>query len=298
MTARKRPHGGADHGGGGGGGGHGGGASGRWLVSYSDFITLMFVVFLVLFSMARLDASKYGALAKSLRQSLGPVGPDVPPLPARGETGQAMPVRTPDRPGNLPALPDWPSELIQEQSASTERAPIPPKETPPPETTPSPNPTDPVVAPPVALPKTVDPLSDLYKAFETLPGARRGVLAVALLDKGIVLSIAGSVLFDPGKAVLKPTAQTYLDEIAGSLKGVEHPIMVEGTADDRPVGTPDALSPWDLSALRAGAVVRFLVEGKGFPGSQFVTIGHGADQASADATHRVNIVVMRKSTLP
>ena len=296
MALRKRRRPGADHGGGG-GGGHGG-ASARWLVSYADFITLMFVVFLVLFSMARLDAAKYGSLARSLRQSMGPVGPDVPPLPARGQTGQASPVRPPDRPGNLPDIPDWPSQLIKESPPDAERAPIPPKDTPPPDAAPSPKPTDPVVAPPAAPPVPVDPLLDLSKIFEALPGARNGVLAVALLDKGIALSIAGSVLFDPGKAVLKPTAQTYLDQLAGILKGVELPIMVEGTADDVPVETPEALSPWDLAALRAGAVVRYLVDSKGFPGSQFVTIGYGADQVSADAIHRVSIVVMRKAVVP
>jgi len=293
MSHRRQRRGGADHDGGG-GGGHGG-TSTRWLVSYSDFITLMFVVFLVLFSMARLDAAKYDSLAKALRQSLSPVGPDITPLPTRGQSGQAMPVQSPETASNLPDVPDWPSRLIQAQSASLQRAPIPPKETPEPDVVASPIPTNPVVAAPVPVP--VDPLSDLFKAFETLPGARNGVLAVALQDNGIVLSIAGSVLFDPGKAVLRPEAKTYLDQIAGRLKGVAFPIMVEGTADALPAGTPEALSPWDLAALRAGAVVRFLVTDKGFPGSQFVTIGYGADQASAAATHRVNIVVMRKDSV-
>ena len=291
MARRKRaaP---ADHGGGGGGGGHGGGGSGRWLVSYADFITLMFVVFLVLFSMARVDAERYGSLARSLRQSMGPTGADLPGLPTRGLEGQAMPVVQPERPGNLPDLPDWPSHLIA-PSPETERAPVPPAEPPPPEAKPSPNADDPVTAPP---PAPADPMEGLANALQDLPGSRSGLLSVALQERGIVMSLAVSVLFDPGQRALRPEAKVQLDAVAAQLVGVVYPIMVEGTADPGPAGAPPALPPWDLAALRAGAVVQYLVQERGLPGSQFVTIGYGSStEGEGDANRKVTIVVMRKS---
>ena len=50
-----------------GGGGGEEGNSERWLVSYSDFITLLMVLFVVLYSMGQTDVQKYKQLADSMR---------------------------------------------------------------------------------------------------------------------------------------------------------------------------------------------------------------------------------------
>ncbi len=54
------------HGGGGHEEEHAGGDE-RWLVSYSDFITLLFVLFVVLYSISQVDVTKYKILAESMR---------------------------------------------------------------------------------------------------------------------------------------------------------------------------------------------------------------------------------------
>jgi len=51
--------------------GHGGGGSDRWLISYSDFITLLMVLFVVLYSMGQVDVMKYKQLAESLKAAFG-----------------------------------------------------------------------------------------------------------------------------------------------------------------------------------------------------------------------------------
>lgn len=51
--------------------GHGGGGGERWLVSYADFITLLMVLFVVLYSMGQTDVQRYKALAESLREAFG-----------------------------------------------------------------------------------------------------------------------------------------------------------------------------------------------------------------------------------
>jgi chemotaxis protein MotB len=51
--------------------GHGGGGGERWLVSYADFITLLMVLFVVLYSMGQTDVQRYKALAESLRSAFG-----------------------------------------------------------------------------------------------------------------------------------------------------------------------------------------------------------------------------------
>lgn len=275
---------------GGGGGGHGGSGTSRWMVSYADFMTLMFIVFVVFFSFARVDMAKYEGLARSLNQALGAVGPDIPPLPARAQQGTAMPIIAPERPGNLPDVPDWPAHLIAPPEAEpTESAPIPPVEPPPADAQPAEEPTDvwtaPEVEPPVVV---VDPMEDVAEVFRGMPGVQTGLLSVALEERGLVLSVAGSLLFEPGASVIRPEAHATLNEIAERLAGVELPIMVNGTADA--THDPGSAEAFELAALRAGAVVRYFTEVRGLSGGNFVFFGYGDTNAGTD---RVTIVVAR-----
>ena len=54
---------------------HGGGGSERWLVSYADFITLLMVLFVVLYSMGQTDIKRYKQLAQGLKAAFtgGPI---------------------------------------------------------------------------------------------------------------------------------------------------------------------------------------------------------------------------------
>jgi chemotaxis protein MotB len=54
---------------------HGGGGGDRWLVSYADFITLLMVLFVVLYSMGQVDVEKYKMLAENLRSAFAGGGP-------------------------------------------------------------------------------------------------------------------------------------------------------------------------------------------------------------------------------
>lgn len=285
--ARKKKGGGGDHGGGG-GGGHGG-ASGRWLVSYADFITLMFVVFVVLFAFANVDKNKYGQLANSLRVALGPAGPDIGPIASRGVTGTPMPVLPPERPGNLPDIPDWPAHLVgppPEEPETAEPAPEPP---PPATAQLSENPEDSVTTEPSGPVETPpDEYAQLEAALKTLPGFRSGLLAVSLDQSGLSLSIAGNVLFDPGQTELRESARQLLSEIVPKLEGVELPIWVYGTADEQPV--PGAASPEYLAAVRSASVISFF-RNQGLDAKEFVNI---SSTGGGQSSYRVTIVVQRK----
>lgn len=277
---------------GGGGGGHAGSGTGRWMVSYADFMTLMFIVFVVFFSFARVDISKYESLARSLNQALGTVGPDIPPLPARGQEGTAMPIIVPERPGNLPDVPDWPAHLIAPpEEEPTETASVPPVEPPPEDAQPANEPTGVWTAPEsVSTPVVeVDPMEDVAEVFRGMPGVQTGLLSVALEERGVVLSVAGSLLFNPGEYQIRPEAYGALNDIAERLRGVELPIMVNGTADA--TQDPGSAEAFELAALRGGAVVRYFTEVVGLPGGNFVYFGYGDGLAASD---RVTIIVARK----
>ncbi|BAD41955.1 flagellar motor protein MotB [Symbiobacterium thermophilum] len=298
AAMNKKPSAAEEHG----GGGHGSGTA-RWMVSYADFMTLMFIVFVVMFSFARVDTAKYQSLARSLGQALGTVGPDIAPLPTRGQEGTALPIIWPERPGSLPDVPDWPAHLIAPpEEEPTESAPVPPVEPPPAEAEPADEPTDvwtvlePEPAPVPASPRVTAPvaepdeMAEVAEVFRAMPGVKTGLLSVALEERGIVLSVAGSLLFEPGEYTIRPEAYPTLNEIADKLAGVELPIMVNGTADaSHAAGSAEA---FELAALRAGAVVRYFTETYGLPGGNFVYFGYGDGQSASD---RVTIVVARKA---
>ncbi len=56
---------------------HGGDDSARWMISYSDFMTLLMVLFLILYSMSQLDNQKYDQLADGLNMAFYGPGPGV-----------------------------------------------------------------------------------------------------------------------------------------------------------------------------------------------------------------------------
>lgn len=286
--ARRKKGGGGDHGGGGGGGGHSG-AGGRWLVSYADFMTLMFVVFTVLFAFANVDKNKYGQLASSLRVALGPAGPDIGPIATRGLDGTAMPIMPPERPGSMPDIPDWPAHLIGPPPEEPETAPPPPDTPPPPTAQPSNNPSDPTTAVPSGpVQAPPDEYAEIESALKTLPGFRSGLLAVSMEQSGLSLSIAGNVLFDPGQTELKESARQILSDIVPKLQGVELPIWVYGTADEAPV--PGGASPEYLAAVRSASVISFF-RGQGLNAKEFVNI---STTGGGSGNYRVTIVIQRK----
>lgn len=274
---------------GGGGGGHGG-ASGRWLVSYADFMTLMFVLFVVLNSFSQMSASKFNSLARSLHSAMGPVGPDIPPLPSRGLAGTIMPIAAPDRPGDLPDTPDFPLSFItpRAEDEPIREVPVPVPADAKPAESPTQTQTQTPSTPPKAPIEKTDALAELQKNLESLPISANGAVAVALQQMGLQISIATEVLFEPGKADLRPEAKQRLAQIADQLRTVEFPLEIHATADD--AGTAPDESAFKLSAERTVAVYNYLVNEQGFEPTKL----HGSQSTGADAGHRVTIMVLRR----
>jgi chemotaxis protein MotB len=94
----------------GGGGDDGGGE--RWLVSYADFITLLMVLFVVLYSMGQVDVEKYKKLAESMRAVFS-TGSATKVLPSTiDEGGGTNPDGSPD-PIVIPGIPQKPPESVE-----------------------------------------------------------------------------------------------------------------------------------------------------------------------------------------
>ena len=88
---------------------HGGGDEGgeRWLVSYADFITLLMVLFVVLYSMGQVDVEKYKMLAENLRSAFSGGGP-VKVVDSQISTGGGTTKDGEPNPIVVPGIPEKP----------------------------------------------------------------------------------------------------------------------------------------------------------------------------------------------
>ncbi|MEC7947188.1 MAG: flagellar motor protein MotB, partial [Myxococcota bacterium] len=115
----------------------------------------------------------------------------------------------------------------------------------------------------------------------------------------IRVQLSDQVLFEPGRDALHPAAYSLLGGIAGALSGQPVNINVEGHTD----ATGDVKGNWELSALRAVAVVAFMQDRGGIDGRKLEARGYGpfrpASPGGEDATwdRRVELVIQSKSAL-
>jgi chemotaxis protein MotB len=112
------------------------------------------------------------------------------------------------------------------------------------------------------------------------PLVREGKVRVTQTSRGVSVDINASVLFDPGEAVLTDESRTALVSIAQVLKNDAHAIQVEGHTDNTPINTAMFPSNWELSAVRASAVVRLFAE-VGVPGARLTAVGVAANEPVA-----------------
>jgi chemotaxis protein MotB len=120
-------------------------------------------------------------------------------------------------------------------------------------------------------------------------------------NKGIVIRLGESVLFNPGSAQLQPQAIEPLGQLATLLQETKGNIRVEGHTDTTPIHSAQFPSNWELSTARAIAVLRYISEQSNINPQQLSAAGYGAYQPIANNTtetgklqnRRVDIVVFQ-----
>ena len=108
-----------------------------------------------------------------------------------------------------------------------------------------------------------------------VPSDTSGSVDVGASREGIVISLAGNLLFDSGKSDLKPRGMTLLDTLAERLRTMPNEIRVEGHTDNIPIATPLYPSNWELSSARATTVARYLAEHDEIAASRLSAAGFG-----------------------
>jgi len=133
-----------------------------------------------------------------------------------------------------------------------------------------------------------------------------GQAAVFRTERGVVISLYGAVLFDLGKADIRPQAEAVLDRVAAALARIPNYVSVEGSTDDLPINTALFPTNWELSVRRATTVVRYFVDRHGLDPRRFLAVGYGEYQpmfpndseANRARNRRVDIVVLSHSPFP
>jgi chemotaxis protein MotB len=127
-----------------------------------------------------------------------------------------------------------------------------------------------------------------------------------MMEKGLVITVVGDLLFDSGKAKIRPEAYPLLDKVAKILNNdvPQYNIGIEGYTDNQPIKHSGWKSNWELSSQRALNVLHYLTRNKGVSGDRMSAIGYGEyrpvasnDSASGrQLNRRVEIVIMPEIT--
>jgi len=225
----------------------------RWLVSYADFITLLFAFFVVMYSISQINEGKYRILSNTLSDAFN----------------QASPIYTPTTEGaaggtDLSSVVEMQMPVLREPGAEIDKPPDPEM-------------TEDEMGP---LDKKLQEVSDQVE--ESLkPLINEGLVNLRGNEEWLEIELNSSLLFSSGEATLKGEAGQILRELAFLVADLDYPVRVEGFTDNVPINTPRFPSNWQLSTARASAVVDLFTE-QGVPPGRLAAIGYGEFQPIAD----------------
>jgi chemotaxis protein MotB len=250
----------------------------RWLLTYSDMITLLMALFIVMWAISSVNVSKFDQLKASLHSAFSG---KVVPANQSILNGQTSPFEQDGSPVT-PITPSTPQTAFTMKSIAGQLQSA-------------------------AARQDAQNLHRIQQQVEQY--AKRhgfsGRIRTSIDQRGLVVRLlTDEVLFDSGGAVIKSRSLPLLGEISALLTrgAIVNPVRVEGNTDGVPVSTGQFLSNWELSSARADAVLQYLLA-HGVAPARLSATGY-ADQnpVASNATaqgrglnRRVDLVVLRRS---
>lgn len=233
----------------------------KWMVTYSDMITLILVFFILLFSMSQIDSMKFEQVTESFQSrailDFLPSAVDLDEqAPSSGEDGDGF--------GESDDAVDLTDSHIADYLNEWEQ-----KED--------------------ALSKLMDDV-EVYLEEEGLTDD----VTANRTEEGVVLVLQETILFDRGEAELLEPGQDFLNEIGGLLETMPNNVRIEGHTDTRPISNYRYPSNWELSGARASSVIRYLVDEFNMEDNRFSLIGYGEVQPVAKNDKEKNMAKNRR----
>lgn len=207
----------------------------RWLVSYADFITLLFAFFVVMYAVSITDQKRVVQLERAVRfamhfQGTGGLA-EMPLFRGPPSGGHCMTTLGKGKTWNVRDR-----LAVETKRRRVERA---------------------------------------LKPFLLKPTKTKPVIVIETDGRRLLIRMAATQIFDPASAVLRPEAMPVLDAIMSELGPLGKPIRIQGHTDNSRIRSKTIKSNWDLSALRAASVVNYIQNAHRIPLDRLSVGGYG-----------------------
>lgn len=219
----------------------------RWLVSYADFITLLFAFFVVLYSSSQVDKRKAGRLALAIQVAFQELG-------VFQTSNTKIPIKDED------AIPFENVQVVENVSKDTDLKRI--------------------VNPMKGTLSSASETQSLQEAQEAIkkaldPEIKRREVSMSMRREGLVVSLKEMGFFDSGSANIRPGSLDAIARLSEVLKTRPENLRVEGHTDNVPIHTPRFANNWELSTARATELIQLLITKYGIPPSHLSAAGYG-----------------------
>jgi chemotaxis protein MotB len=257
----------------------------RWLVTYADMVTLLMVLFIVMFAMSTVEQKKFNALKSGLAAGFGQStsvldgASSILDEPGTSAVEPINPKAVQDNPTVQQAKDDAVAEARMRENQRAY----------------------------AAAAAEADRLQGLEARVHRAL-AEQGLaddVRTQLDGRGLTVSLVSRhIVFEADLATLSPRGHQILATLAPVLHPLENDLLIEGHTNQAP-GRPEYYaSDWDLSSARAITVLRWLNEREGIAAQRLAAVGYGhvkplvdpRKPGSQEVNKRVDIVVL--STLP
>jgi chemotaxis protein MotB len=239
----------------------------RWLVSYADFITLMFAFFVVLYASSQADKKKQAEVSQSINQAFKALGLFQPASVVTHSQSMASSTDESVSPLNI---------VLGEEMAMPEETK-----------------------------KDLMRIQHQLEGKLSNQIAKHAV-AMRLGRDGLVISLREAGFYDSGSATPHADAMSAIDSIAATLQSVPYDIRVEGHTDNVPIHTEQFASNWELSTTRATEMTKIFIERYHFlPGrlsasgyAEFHPVASNDTAEGRGQNRRVDIILLSRISFP
>jgi chemotaxis protein MotB len=220
----------------------------RWLVSYADFITLLFAVFVVLYAMGQSDKKKVEEVMQAIQQSFGMATAGATAPKVNVIASQAITV-IPSLKPEVKINPMGRTRSGQAKSRAEE--------------------------------KDFRQIKSSVEAYLVKQGAQHKV-TLEITRRGLIVSLKEAGFFNSGQAHIKPEAYELINTIAEVMTQYNNPLRLEGHTDNVPISTSQFPSNWELSTNRATNALKYLLKNFDVEAGKISATGYAEFRPIAD----------------
>lgn len=235
----------------------------RWTISFADFMTLMFAVFVVLYAVAMSKEEKYQDVIQSIQNASKLLSPDVlHPESEQILIKQSNAIIVQDGPA---LLSDQGNKQAKDQLSDVDNL------------------------------KKGAQLNQLKQALENalLSDLTNASITLNLEGDWLTIEMGGDLLFVGGSHTLLNSAKQQLERLTKVLMPVKNMLRIRGYSDPEPISNEIYLSNWELSGARAFAVLHALNK-LGVDGNRMAMEAYGPYAPVLDAQNKINKVKSRR----